>query len=183
MQAAMQEGELTTRTRINVKDIQQMTTLFASLSARMAEGQGGSAAVGAGVQPVSGTPRTAAPDAAALNTPAYWMDRGGLLSAYGNYKGAVRCYQKALDLAPDLVEAHFQQGVAYGELGRFDAAVNTISRAIDRMPTNGAYFYGRARVYLLAGDEDLAMKDFMEAGFLGNEDARAYLRRAGVDWN
>ena len=111
------------------------------------------------------------------------MDRGGLLSAYGNYKGAVRCYQKALDLAPGLAEAHFQQGVAYGELGRFDAAVNAISRAIDRMPTNGAYFYGRARVYLLAGDEDLAMKDFMEAGFLGNDDARDYLRSAGVDWN
>jgi hypothetical protein len=51
------------------------------------------------------------------------------------------------------------------------------------MPTNGAYFYGRGRVYLLAGDADLAMKDFMEAGFLGNEDARVYLQHAGVDWN
>ena len=120
---------------------------------------------------------------AAPNTPAYWMDRGGLLSAYGNYKAALRCYQKALALAPDLAEAHFQQGVAYGELGQFDAAVHTISRAIDRMPTNGVYYYGRARVYLLAGDEDLAMKDFMEAGFLGNVDARAYLKGAGVDWN
>ena len=183
MQATMQEGELTTRTRINVQDIQQMVTLFASLSARMAEGQGGSGAGTAAGQPVSEAPQTTAPDAAVLNTPAYWMDRGGLLSAYGNYKGAVRCYQKALDLAPGLAEAHFQQGVAYGELGRFDAAVNAISRAIDRMPTNGAYFYGRARVYLLAGDEDLAMKDFMEAGFLGNDDARDYLRSAGVDWN
>jgi hypothetical protein len=183
MQATMQDSELTTRTRINVQDIQQMVTLFASLSARMAQGQGVAASMTAKGQPVSNAPRTAAPDAAVLNTPAYWMDRGGLLSAYGNYKGAVRCYQKALDLAPDLAEAHFQQGVAYGELGQFDAAVNTISRAIDRMPTNGAYFYGRARVYLLAGDEDLAMKDFMEAGFLGNDDARDYLKNAGVDWN
>ena len=184
MQAAMQEGELTTRTRINVRDIQQMVTLFASLSARMAEGHGGSAAVATGVQSVSDKSRTAAPpDAADLNTPAYWMDRGGLLSAYGNYKAALSCYQKALALAPDLAEAYFQQGVAYGELGQFDAAVHTISQAIDRMPTNGAYFYGRARVYLLAGDEDLAMKDFMEAGFLGNVDARAYLKGAGVDWN
>jgi tetratricopeptide (TPR) repeat protein len=95
----------------------------------------------------------------------------------------VRSFQKALDLAPDLAEAHFQMGVAYGELGRYEAAVNAISRAIDRLPANGAYYYGRARVYLLAGDEDLAMKDFMEAGFLGNEDARAYLKRQGVDWN
>jgi Flp pilus assembly protein TadD len=183
MQATMQEGELATRTRIDVQDIQQIATLFASLSTRMAEGPQTASAETVAGQPVSDAARTATPDAAVLNTPAYWMDRGGLLSAYGNYKGAVRCYQKALDLAPDLAEAHFQQGVAYGELGRFDAAVNAISRAIDRMPTNGAYFYGRARVYLLAGDEDLAMKDFMEAGFLGNDDARNYLKSAGVDWN
>jgi tetratricopeptide (TPR) repeat protein len=182
MQAALQEGELTTRTRINVQDMQQLMALFASLSAQAAS-QTESAAGSAGVQPTATKPPPTAPTPEMVNTPAYWMDRGGLLSAYGNYKGAVRCFQKALDLAPDLVEAHFQQGVAYGEMGQFEAAIGAISRAIDRMPTNGAYFYGRGRVYLLAGDTDLAMKDFMEAGFLGNEDARIYLQHAGVDWN
>jgi tetratricopeptide (TPR) repeat protein len=182
MQAALQEGELTTRTRINVQDMQQLMALFASLSAQAAN-QTESAAGSAGVQPTATKPPPTAPTPEMVNTPAYWMDRGGLLSAYGNYKGAVRCFQKALDLAPDLVEAHFQQGVAYGEMGQFEAAIGAISRAIDRMPTNGAYFYGRGRAYLLAGDTDLAMKDFMEAGFLGNEDARAYLKHAGVDWN
>jgi len=68
-------------------------------------------------------------------------------------------------------------------LGRYEVAVQAISRAIDRMPTKGEYFYGRGRVYLLAGEDELAMKDFMEAGFLGNADARAYLQRKGVDWN
>jgi tetratricopeptide (TPR) repeat protein len=179
MQAILQEGELRTRTNINVQDMQQLTALFASLSAQAAN-QTESAAGAAGAQPAADKPQPPTPEM--VNTPAYWMDRGGLLSAYGNYKGAVRCFQKALDLAPDLVEAHFQKGVAYGEMGQFDAAVGAISRAIDRMPTNGAYFYGRGRVYLLAGDTDLAMKDFMEAGFLGNEDARVYLKHAGVDW-
>jgi len=182
MQAALQEGELTTRTRINVQDMQQLMALFASLSAQAAS-QTESAGGSAGVQPTATKPPPTAPTPEMVNTPAYWMDRGGLLSTYGNYKGAVRCFQKALDLAPDLVEAHFQQGVAYGEMGQFEAAIGAISRAIDRMPTNGAYFYGRGRVYLLAGDTDLAMKDFMEAGFLGNEDARIYLQHAGVDWN
>ncbi len=182
MQADLQEGELITRTRIDVQDMQQLMALFASLSAQAAN-QTESAAGSAAAQPAADKPQPAAPTPEMVNTPAYWMDRGGLLSAYGNYKGAVRCFQKALDLAPDLVEAHFQQGVAYGEMGQFEAAIGAISRAIDRMPTNGAYFYGRGRVYLLAGDADLAMKDFMEAGFLGNEDARVYLQHAGVDWN
>jgi tetratricopeptide (TPR) repeat protein len=111
------------------------------------------------------------------------MDRGGLFSAYGSYKAAAGCFQKAIDIAPEIAEAYFQLGVAYGEMGHFEAAIKAISQAIDRQPTNGAYFYGRGRVYLLANEEDLAMKDFMEAGFLGNEDARTYLKHEGVDWN
>jgi tetratricopeptide (TPR) repeat protein len=113
----------------------------------------------------------------------FWMDRGGLLSAYGNYQGAVRCFQKALTLEPRLAEAAFQLGVAYGELGLFERAVEALSRAIAQEPARGHYYYGRGRVYLLAGEEDLAMQDFMEAAFLGDVDARTYLREtSGVSW-
>jgi tetratricopeptide (TPR) repeat protein len=180
MTADMQTGELKTRTRVNIKDIQQMAAIFASLESSATEDM--AAPADEAMPPAVATPTEQPPVVEARNTTAFWMDRGGLLSAYGNYKGAVRSYQKALDLVPDLAEAHFQQGVAYGELEQFGSAVSAITRAIDLRPTNGAYFYGRARVYLRAGDEDLAMKDFMEAGFLGNEDARAYLKSAGVDW-
>ena len=183
MQAEMQTGTLTTRTQVGVQDLQQMVGLMAALSSRMAEAQTETVAAQASPQ----TPPEALPEEKPSpeikNTPAYWMDRGGLLSVYGNYKAAARCYQKAIDLAPDRAEAYFQLGVAYGELGRWEAAVKAVSQAIDRDPTNGAYFYGRGRVYLQAGEEALAMKDFMEAGFLGNEDARNYLKHAGVDWN
>ena len=185
MQADMQQGELKTRTRIAARDIQQLSALFAALStAGMTAGPSASEEMQTAEEETGAdAPSASMPAPEIKSTPAYWMDRGGLLSAYGNYKGAIRSFQKALDLDPELAEAHFQQGIAYGELGQFDAAVTAISRAIDRNPTQGAYFYGRARVYLLAGDENLAMKDFMEAGFLGNEDARAYLKRAGVEWN
>ena len=153
---------------------------MAALAARMDEAP----ALAADHQaPPEASPRKQTPSPAIQNSPAYWMDRGGLLSSYGNYRAAARSYQKAIDLAPDLAEAHFQLGVAYGEMGRFEAAVKAMSRAIDRSPTKGAYFYGRGRVYLLAGDEELAMQDFMEAGFLGNEDARVYLKHQGVEWN
>jgi tetratricopeptide (TPR) repeat protein len=181
MQADMQDGELSTRTHIKVRDLQQMANLLARLSAgKTAERTGAPAA--APTETVAEVQETAEPVPDIRDTAAYWMDRGGLLSAYGNYRGAARSFQKALELAPDRAEGHFQLGVAYGELGRFDAAINAISRAIDRMPANGAYFYGRARVYLLAGDEELAMKDFMEAAFLGDEKARTYLKHAGMDW-
>jgi hypothetical protein len=183
MQAEMQAGRLTTRTQVNVQDLQQTISLFAALSEGMAQVSTGTVAGASDPQNPVQTIAAVPSSAESQKTPAYWMDRGGLFSAYGAYQAAVRCYQKALALAPDLAEAHFQLGVAYGELGRYEAAVQAISRAIDRMPTQGEYFYGRGRVYLLAGEEELAMKDFMEAGFLGNADARAYLQSKGVDWN
>jgi Flp pilus assembly protein TadD len=182
MTANMQSGELKTRTTIDVQDIHKVAALLASLEA-MANDDMAPAAADTSSPPTDTIEEPPSPKPEIQNTPAFWMDRGGLLSAYGNYFGAVVSYRKALELSPDLAEAHFQQGVAYGELGRFDAAISAITRAIDLRPSNGAYFYGRARVYLRAGDEDLAMKDFMEAGFLGDDDARAYLKGAGVEWN
>nr|MBL0715123.1 tetratricopeptide repeat protein [Desulfobacterales bacterium] len=112
--------------------------------------------------------------------PEYWYDRGGLQSAYGAYKAAARSYQKAIGLAPRYADAHFQLGVAYGEMRQFQAAIKAMTRAIDLDADQGAYYYGRGRVYLLAGEEAQAMLDFMEAGFLGNPDARLYLKDAGV---
>ena len=113
-------------------------------------------------------------------SPGYWYDRGGLQSAYGAYGAATRSFRKAITMAPHNADAHFQLGVAYGELRQFEAAVRAMTRAIDLDAHESAYYYGRGRVYLLAGQDDLAMRDFMEAGFLGHRDARAYLKDAGV---
>jgi tetratricopeptide (TPR) repeat protein len=112
--------------------------------------------------------------------PDYWYDRGGLHSAYGAYTAAARSYQKAIALAPRYADAYFQLGVAYGELHRFEAAIKAMTRAIDLNADQGAYYYGRGRVYLLAGEDEQAMRDFMEAGFRGNPDALDYLKAAGV---
>jgi len=183
MRAEMRAGTLTTRTRVGVRDLQEMINLVSSLSTGMAKASSGTAAAEEHNPATSAAPMKETSPADTGNTPGYWMDRGGLLSAYGSYKAAAGCYRKAIALAPDMAEAYFQLGVAYGEMGRYETAVTAISQAIDRSPANGAYFYGRGRVYLLAGEEELAMKDFMEAGFLGDQDARSYLKHAGVEWN
>ncbi len=116
-------------------------------------------------------------------TLAGWMDRGALLSSYGNYEAAIQSYQKALALAPGHPDALFQMGVCYGELRMLDRALAEMSRAIEAQPGVGAFHYGRGRVYLLTGDREKAMADFMEAGVLGHPDARAFLEdQSGVQW-
>ena len=42
-------------------------------------------------------------------------------------------------------------------------------------PHNGLYYYGRARVYLLADEKEKAMEDFKKAAELDDEDAQNYL--------
>ncbi len=168
MRADMQAGKLATRTRFNIADLGKLGAAFSALAAQQAAAAPGR--------------ETASPpaDKRPNDTPDYWYRRGGLQSAYGAYQAAVKSYRKAVSLAPRYADAHFQLGVAYGELRQFEAAVKAMTQAIDLNGDKGSYYYGRGRVLLLAGEDEEAMRDFMEAGFRGHADARAYLKAAGV---
>jgi tetratricopeptide (TPR) repeat protein len=105
----------------------------------------------------------------------YWFDKGALCATYGNDPAAIKFFQKAISLDPKRSGAYFEQGISYGQLGEFEKAIPLINRAIKMEPNNGLYIYGRARVHLLAGDQDNAMADFKKAAELDDEDAQAYL--------
>jgi tetratricopeptide (TPR) repeat protein len=109
------------------------------------------------------------------NSASYWLDRGGLLATYGNYKAAVAAYTKALELDATLSQAHFDLGVAYGEMADFDQALRHINAAIELSPGIAHYYYGRARVLLLAGQRSRALEDFRKAADMGDPDAEDYL--------
>ena len=105
----------------------------------------------------------------------YWFDKGALCATYGNDTAAIKYFQKVIALNPQRSGAYFSQGISYGQLGEFDKAVPLVNKAIEMEPQNGLYLYGRARVHLLAGDQDTAMADFKKAAELDDEDAQAYL--------
>lgn len=107
----------------------------------------------------------------------YWINRGSLLSAYGNEKAAVLYYRKAIELNPDRSEGHFLLGVSLGELNRFEEALDSLNRAIAIDPNQSAYFYARGRVYLLYGQTEMADSDMLHAAEMGNQDAINYLNR------
>jgi len=67
------------------------------------------------------------------------------------------------------------KGISYGQLDFFFKAIALINKAIEMEPHNGLYYYGRARVYLLADKEEKAMEDFKKAAELDDEDAQNYL--------
>jgi len=106
----------------------------------------------------------------------YWFDKGALCATYGNDRAAVRYFQKAIALDPSRTGAYFEQGISYGQLGHFDRAIPLLNKAIEMEPQNGLYLYGRGRVLLLNGKEDLAMADFIKAAEYEDEDAQMYLK-------
>jgi len=105
----------------------------------------------------------------------YWFDKGALCATYGNDPAAIKFFQKVIALNPQRSGAYFEQGISYGQLGEFDKAIPLVNKAIEMEPKNGLFIYGRARVHLLAGDQEKAMADFKKAAELDDEDAQAYL--------
>ena len=105
----------------------------------------------------------------------YWFDKGALCATYGNDSAAVKYFQKAISLDPGRSDAHFAQGVSYGQLENYPEAIARIDKAIEMEPHNGLYYYGRARVYLLADDKEKAIENFKKAAALDDEDAQIYI--------
>lgn len=125
--------------------------------------------------PAAKTPAVAEKKAAPLKDAGHWFDLGALCATYGNDRAAIRYFQKAIDLNPNLSGAYFEQGISHGQLGDFDKALSLVNKALEMEPQNGLYLYGRGRVYLLAGKQDQAMEDFKNAAALDDEDAQNYL--------
>ena len=112
------------------------------------------------------------------NSPAYWLDQGGLFATYGSYSAAVKAYQKALDLDANNSKAYYDLAVAYGELGELDQALVEINRAIALDAGQSQYYYGRAWILLKAGRTAEARDNFEKAADMGNLDAIAYLKES-----
>jgi Flp pilus assembly protein TadD len=117
------------------------------------------------------------PSVAEKGTVAYWMDRGGMLSTYGNFLGAVQAYGKALTLDPQNAEAYFDTGLAQGQMGAYDQGLASIDKAISLRPDEGRYHYGRAWLMMRSGRADEAQAYFSKAVKLGSQDAANYMKR------
>ncbi len=107
---------------------------------------------------------------------AYWLDRGGLYAAYGNFSAAVNAYKKALALGPEDSAAYFNLSLAFCEMGLYEDSLEAIRQAILREPQNGNYYYGQAWILVRAGRVAEARAIFLHAADLKDPDAIAYLK-------
>jgi len=111
----------------------------------------------------------------------YWLNKGLICATYGNDPTAVRYFKKALALSPQRGDIWFHQGISYGEMGDFIEAIIALNKALELGFSEGLGLYGRARVYLLAGETSKALEDFRHAAALGNNDAIHYMKKRGIE--
>ncbi|MEM3396909.1 MAG: tetratricopeptide repeat protein [Thermoplasmata archaeon] len=67
-------------------------------------------------------------------TPELWYSIGNLLLKLGRIERALECYQQAVYLNPELVEAYVARGKVFAEKGEFEKAAGEYRRAVEIRP-------------------------------------------------
>lgn len=92
------------------------------------------------------------------------FDEGVKLYYAKDYHGAIKLYSEAIALNPNLAEAYFNRGMAYGRLHNNKLAVNDFTKAIELKPDYFEAYTCRAVFsYGLTKDFDKSLQDFNKA--------------------
>jgi regulator of sirC expression with transglutaminase-like and TPR domain len=104
---------------------------------------------------------TLLPDSAVLAH--FLSNRAVIYSKAGEHRKALKDFEQALKLYPDLVAAYYNRGLEYLRRGKFEKARADFSEAIDRHPLDAQAFNNRGLANLKLGDREAAKRDFEEA--------------------
>jgi len=70
-----------------------------------------------------------------------YMKHGLIQAAEGRHESAVKSFQKAIGLMPNLAEAYSLMGSSYAEMGRFREAEEALRKAVALKPDYGEGWY------------------------------------------
>ena len=109
-----------------------------------------------------------------------WFYRGVALDGQGKYYEAIKCYDEALKLDPNLAVAWYNKGVALGLQGKYDDAIKASDEAIRLNPNLAMAWYNKGVALGLLGKYDEAIKAYDEAIRLNPEDVSAWNAKGSV---
>ena len=111
-------------------------------------------------------------EAAELNSRAQMHD------SKGEWGQSVPMYERAVELYPEFVVAHYNLGIALGKLARLEDAREALTRAIGLKADFAAAYTARGDIDSGAGNFDSAVSDYSKALELYPDYALAYYKRA-----
>jgi len=80
-----------------------------------------------------------------------------------DFEKALECYNKALELRPDLLETYFNRGLSYTRMQRYDKALEDLTKVIELNPNLAEAYYTRGLIHEYRGDFDAAIADYEKA--------------------
>src|SRR5258708_4595572 len=89
--------------------------------------------------------------------------RGRVYASKGDYDRAIREYDQAIRLAPNLPSTLSNRGLAYAKEGNFDNAIRDFDQAIRLDPHLHYAFHNRGVAYYRNGDYERAIRDYDQA--------------------
>jgi non-specific serine/threonine protein kinase len=96
-----------------------------------------------------------------------------------NIRGAMEASKKALELKPQLAEAHASRGLAVSLGGQYEEAEEEFKKAIDLNPNLFQAYYHYARACFSQGKHEMACKLFVKASEVNPDDYQAPILAAG----
>jgi Flp pilus assembly protein TadD len=91
------------------------------------------------------------------------VEQGMRLVSKGEYVPAARTLAKAVALSPSDARAHYYLGLAYGGMGRGEAALSHLREAVRLDPSDARFHDGLGQAYRRTGDTEGALGELEEA--------------------
>ncbi|MGD1803835.1 tetratricopeptide repeat protein [Dapis sp. BLCC M126] len=98
----------------------------------------------------------------------------------GNYWGAIKDLNKAINLNPGQSETYLSRGVAYSQVGMRREAIANFNKAIKMNPENSKAYYYRGDEYLQLGEKQNALQDLNKSIKIDANNPKSYFNRGVV---
>jgi len=108
------------------------------------------------------------------------VNKGISLGNLGYTDEELECYNRAIDLNPELAMSYNNRGNAYAKKGEYDMAIRDYNKAIDLNPELAKAYANCGLAYANKGEYDMAIRDYDRAIKLNTEFAGAYNNRGEV---
>ena len=103
-----------------------------------------------------------------------YFNRGTTYSKLKQHEKAIKDYNKALKLNPNLVDAYNNRGNAYSDLKQHKKAIEDYNKVIERNPKYAEAHYNRGVVYFRLKQHKKAIEDYNKVIELNPKYAKAY---------
>ena len=106
-----------------------------------------------------------------------YLNKGFAKHVSVDYYGAIKDYNKAIELKPDFANAYVYRGLAKGDLGDYKGGIQDYNKAIELKPDDAKAYYFRGINKGVLDDKKGACLDLSKAGELGYYEAYEVIKQ------